>query len=262
VSADPNLIIALLSLFFALVFLGLWLSARRKLSEGKVAAQGAASASKSAIQTAGDDRLVAITEEMVATQKEVIITLSELVEFRARESATHVERVAEFAGIFATALGLEASEALLLTEAAPMHDLGKIGLPDYIIHKPGALTTDELTVMRSHTKIGHDILAKHDRPLFRMAATIALEHHERWDGSGYPRGLRGDSISMAGRIVALCDVFDSLSNARPYKDAWPLEKTVKFIEDGAGHHFDPALVEVMTKNMDKFLKILVAKRDR
>lgn len=261
-SADPNLIIAVLSLFFALVFLGLWLSARKKLSQGIATTSGAAAASKVAVQTAGDEKLAAYTAELTATQKEVIITLTELVEFRARESATHVERVAEFAGIFAEALGLDAGETLLLTEAAPMHDIGKIALPDYIIHKPGALTTDELTIMRSHTKVGHDILAKHDRPLFRMAATIALDHHERWDGSGYPRGLRGEAISQAGRIVGLCDVFDSLSNARPYKDAWPLEKTVKFIEDGAGHHFDPALVELMTKHMDRFLKILVAKRDR
>jgi putative two-component system response regulator len=262
VSADPNLIIAVLSLFFALVFLGLWLSARRKLAQAAKAASGPTVLATSAERSAGADKLAALAEELSATQKEVIITLSELVEFRARESATHVERVAEFAGVFADALGMDATDALLLTEAAPMHDIGKIALPDYIIHKPGALTTDELTIMRSHTKVGHDILAKHDRPLFRKAATIALEHHERWDGSGYPQGLRGESISMAGRIVALCDVFDSLSNARPYKDAWPLEKTVKFIEDGAGHHFDPALVDLMTRHMDRFLKILVAKRDR
>lgn len=256
-SADPNLIITVLSLLVALAFLGLWLSARSRLA--------ALSSNPPVVPAAPvppDERLRLLAEELTSTQKEVIITLSELVEFRARESATHVERVAEFAKIFAEALNMEAGEALLLTEAAPMHDIGKIGLPDYIIHKPGALTTDELVVMRSHTKIGHDIFIKHDRPLFRIAATIAFEHHERWDGSGYPRGLKAEGISLAGRIVALCDVFDSLSNARPYKKAWTLEQTVKFIEEGAGHHFDPTLVELMTKNMDRFLKILVAKRDR
>jgi response regulator RpfG family c-di-GMP phosphodiesterase len=262
VTADTSLIPIIVSLLLAILFLALWLAARKRLANAVSSASRGAAAVSTQRQSADDDKLQALTQELNETQKEVIITLSELVEFRARESATHVERVAEFARIFAESLGLSQSETLLLTEAAPMHDLGKIGLPDYIIHKPGALTTDELTVMRSHTKIGHDILAKHDRPLFHMAATIALEHHERWDGSGYPRGLRGDAISLSGRIVGLCDVFDSLSNARPYKEAWTLEKTVKFIEDGAGHHFDPALVEVMTQHMDRFLKILVAKRDR
>jgi putative two-component system response regulator len=257
VSADPTIVAVVLCLILALAFLGLWLSARTKLAKLSAPAKTTPLSADSS-----DAKFRVLTDELVSTQKEVIITLSELVEFRAHEPATHVERVAEFARIFAEALGLDASEALLLTEAAPMHDIGKIGLPDYIIHKPGALTTDELTVMRSHTQIGHDILARHDRPLFRMAATIALEHHERWDGSGYPRGLHGEGISLAGRIVALCDVFDSLSNARPYKDAWSLEKTVKFIEDGSGHHFDPKLVELMTGHIDRFLKVLVAKRDR
>ena len=259
-TADPSLLIAVLALFFALVFLGLWLAAKKRLAALKTAPKAAAAPAPAPSER--DPRSAALCEEMVATQKEVIITLAELVEFRSHESATHVERVAAFAAIFAEILGLDADVSLLITEAAPMHDIGKIGLPDYIIHKPGALTTDELKVMRSHTNIGHDILAKHDRPLFRMAATIALEHHERWDGSGYPRNLRGEAISLPGRIVALCDVFDSLSNARPYKEAWPLEKTVKFIEDGAGHHFDPALVDHMTEHMDRFLKVLVAKRDR
>ncbi|MFZ4617817.1 MAG: HD-GYP domain-containing protein [Rectinemataceae bacterium] len=253
-----SLIAILAASILALVFLGLWLSARGKLAS----LTAAASAVPAPAPVDPDSRLEALREEFIGSQKEIIFTLSELVEFRTRESETHVERVAEFARIFAEILGLDAKEALLLTEAAPMHDIGKIGLSDYIIHKPGALTTEELEMMRDHTQIGHDILARHHGPLFQRAATIALEHHERWDGSGYPRGLKGEAISLSGRIVALCDVFDSLSNPRSYKAAWALEKTVEFVKDSAGHHFDPKLVDAMSGNMDRFLKVLVRMRDR
>jgi response regulator RpfG family c-di-GMP phosphodiesterase len=211
---------------------------------------------------AAPSSIESLKEEFFNSQKELVFTLSELVEFRTRESETHVERVAEFARIFAELLGLDRDETMLLAEAAPMHDIGKIGMPDYIINKPGSLTDEELAIMRSHTQIGHDILARHKGPLFRKAAAIALEHHERWDGTGYPRGLKGEAISLSARIVGLCDVYDSLSNPRPYKSAWTLEKTVQFIRDGSGGHFDPSLVAVMTAHMDRFYKVLVSMRDR
>jgi len=262
---DPTLAVAILAVIATFVFLGLWLSERAR--SARAAAQVGAQAAAATLQRSGETsdveaRVKALTDKIVEGQREIIITLTELVEFRNRESETHVERVAEFARIFADILGLDPEEALLLTEAAPMHDIGKIGLPDYILNKTGSLSTEELAIMQNHTRLGHDILARHHGPLFQRAAQIALEHHERWDGTGYPQGLRGEGISLFARIVGLCDVFDSLTNPRPYKDAWPIDRTMQFLADGAGHHFDPRLVARMTENTERFLKIVVRMRDR
>lgn len=254
---EPTLAsVAIVIFFAALVFLGLWLSARARclrLGAAEARARGGPDV---------EERVRALTQEIVDGQREIIITLSELVEFRNRESETHVERVAEYARIFAEILGLDPDEALLLAEAAPMHDIGKICLPDYIINKTGSMTTEELSLMQNHTRLGHDILARHKGPLFQRAAQIALEHHERWDGTGYPQGLKGERISLFARIVGLCDVFDSLTNPRPYKDAWPIDRTMQFLTDSAGLHFDPRLVERMRENTDRFLKVVVRMRDR
>ena len=257
---DPTLLVAIIAVLASLLFLGLWLSARARCVQATARAEAAVvTASQS---TDVDGRVKALSEKIVEGQRQIIITLTELVEFRTRESEAHVERVAEFARIFADILGFDPEQSLLIAEAAPMHDIGKIGLPDYILNKTGSLTTEELAVMQNHTRLGHDILARHEGPLFKAAAQIALEHHERWDGTGYPQGLKGENISLFARIVALCDVFDSLTNPRPYKDVWPIDKTMQFLGDGAGHHFDPRLVARMTENTERFLKIVVRMRDR
>lgn len=258
---DPTLVVAILAVLATLIFLGLWLSARSRCVQATARAEAAAM-SKTAESPEVEERVKALTDRIVEGQREMIITLTELVEFRSRESETHVERVAEYARIFADILGLDPEESLLLSEAAPLHDIGKIGLPDYVLNKSGALSTEELAIMQNHTRIGHDILARHQGPLFQRAAQIALEHHERWDGTGYPQGLKGEGISLFARIVGLCDVFDSLTNPRPYKDVWPIDKTMQFLSDGAGHHFDPRLVNRMKENAERFLKIVVRMRDR
>ncbi len=259
--SDPALVIAILAVLAAFVFFGLWLSTRARCIQANKKVE---TVSRQRIDDSSDvdARIEALTREIVEGQKEIIITLTELVEFRTRESEAHVERVAEYAKLFAEILGLDPEEALFLTEAAPMHDIGKIGLPDYILNKTGSLSTEELAIMQNHTRLGHDILARHKGPLFQRAAQIALEHHERWDGTGYPQGLKGEGISLFARIVGLCDVFDSLTNPRPYKDVWPIDKTMQFILDGAGHHFDPRLAQRMSENTDRFLKIVVRMRDR
>ncbi len=259
--SDPALVIAILAVLAAFVFFGLWLSTRARCAQANKEIE-TVTQKRADDSTDVDARVAALTQTIVEGQKEIIITLTELVEFRTRESEAHVERVAEFAKIFADILGLDPEESLLLTEAAPMHDIGKIGLPEYILHKTGSLSTEELAIMQNHTRLGHDILARHEGPLFQRAATIALEHHERWDGTGYPQGLKGENISLFARIVGLCDVFDSLTNPRPYKDVWPIDKTMQFILDGAGHHFDPRLAQRMSENTERFLKVVVRMRDR
>lgn len=143
----------------------------------------------------------------------------------------------------------------MIEQAAPMHDTGKIGIPDSILRKPGPLDADEWVAMKKHTRIGYDILSHSDAPVFKVAAEIALRHHEKWDGSGYPDGLAGEDIPLSARIVALADVFDALSMKRPYKEAWPLTKTIDTIQQSAGGHFDPKLVEVFNAILPDILKI-------
>ncbi|MFP5473055.1 MAG: HD-GYP domain-containing protein, partial [Gammaproteobacteria bacterium] len=142
-----------------------------------------------------------------------------------------------------------------LLHAAPMHDIGKIGIPDAILQKPGSLTPDERTVMMAHPVIGADILGNHPSRLFQLARTIALTHHEKWDGSGYPHGLAGADIPLVGRIVALADVFDALTSVRPYKPAWPVEEAMAWIQSQSGSHFDPTLVELLQQNLPRVLEI-------
>jgi putative two-component system response regulator len=145
-----------------------------------------------------------------------------------------------------------------LREAAALHDIGKIGIPDQILLKPGKLTAEEFAIMKSHAIIGGQILDNPGFPLLDMARTIALTHHEKWDGTGYPLGLVGAAIPLAGRIVAIADVFDAVTSARPYKPAWEIERAVGMIRDSAGHHFDPELVTLFLTNVEEFLAI----RDR
>ncbi|WP_241496667.1 HD-GYP domain-containing protein [Aeromonas caviae] len=150
--------------------------------------------------------------------------------------------MAAYARALADAAGWSPEQSDLLELAAPMHDMGKIGIPDHILKKPGPLTEEEWVIMRSHPRIGYEILRRSDAPIFRMAAEIALHHHEKWDGSGYPAGETGEGIPEASRIVAIADVFDALSVRRPYKEPWPLDRVLATMRDGAGQHFDPRLL--------------------
>lgn len=186
------------------------------------------------------------TEQLGASYQAVIRCLTRAAGYKDNETGYHIMRIGESAALLARAYGMDLPWVELLRQAAPMHDVGKIGIPDSILSKPGRLTEEERTVMNTHAQIGHDILQDADpSPLLSLAAEIALHHHERWDGSGYPQGLAGEAIPLSARIVALCDVYDALRSPRPYKTAWPVEKAQAFIREQAGKHFDPQLVQLM-----------------
>lgn len=199
-----------------------------------------------------------LNEEIVATQREVVLTLGEVVETRSKETAQHVKRVAEYSYLLALKSGLSEDRADLLRMASPMHDVGKIGIPDSILFKPGKLTEEEFAIIKTHTVIGHAILKNSSRRILRTAATIALQHHEHWNGGGYPHGLFEDETHVFGRITALADVFDALICDRVYKKAWPVVDVIEYFKEKRGHQFDPALVDIFLDNIDAMLAI----RDR
>nr|WP_315244452.1 HD domain-containing phosphohydrolase [uncultured Albidiferax sp.] len=161
--------------------------------------------------------------------------------------------MAHYSLLIAQHLGLPADAQQLLFDAAPLHDVGKVGIPDSILLKPGKLTPEEFETMKTHSSIGHQALVVGHSQLMQMAATIAISHHEKFDGSGYPAGLAGDTIPLAGRIVAVADVFDALTSARPYKAAWPVERALQLLRDGSGSHFDPACVDAFMAQIDAVL---------
>ena len=194
-------------------------------------------------------------QEIVDTQKEVILTLGGIVGSRSKETGDHIVRVGEYSALLARLAGLSREEAELLRLASPMHDVGKIGIPDDILLKPGQLTPTEYEQMKTHTTIGYNILKKSQRPILKAAAVIALEHHEKWDGSGYPRELQGEQIHIYGRIVGLVDVFDALSCDRVYRRAVSQEEVLNFIKKGSGTHFEPRLVELLLTHLDDFRAI-------
>jgi response regulator RpfG family c-di-GMP phosphodiesterase len=198
---------------------------------------------------------LALQEEIINTQKEVVITLGEVIESRSHETANHVRRVAEYTYLLAKKYGMSEQEAMLLRFASPMHDAGKIGIPDAVLNKPGKLTQEEVKVMHDHTNLGYDILKKSQRQILQMAAVVAHEHHERWDGGGYPQGLAEDDIHIYGRIVALADVFDALGSERCYKAAWPMNDVVSLVKRERGRHFDPRLVDILIEDLPEFLEI-------
>ncbi|MBB6478744.1 DUF3369 domain-containing protein [Spirochaeta isovalerica] len=196
-----------------------------------------------------------LNKEIEDTQKEIITTLGEVVESRSKETGNHVKRVGAFSALIGRKIGLGDEEIELLRSASPMHDIGKIGIPEAIINKPGKLTKEEFEVIKTHTIIGYEILKGSDRSILKAAAIIALQHHEKWDGSGYPYGLAGEDIHIYGRITAIADVFDALDHKRVYKNPWSLDDIKIFFADQRGTHFDPNLVEILLGNMDEFLKI-------
>jgi putative two-component system response regulator len=183
------------------------------------------------------------TRELRETQLEVVQRLAQAAELRDDQTGGHIERIGRLCGLLAEAAGMSRERAELVAQASVMHDVGKIGIPDRILLKPDRLDDLEWQAMKAHTTSGARLLAGSGSDIVRLAEQIALTHHERWDGTGYPAGLRGEEIPLAGRICAICDVFDALVSARPYKPAWPLERAIAEIRAGAGTHFDPALVE-------------------
>ncbi len=199
--------------------------------------------------------LVKANEEIINTQKELLYRMGEIGETRSKETGNHVKRVAEYSRQLALLAGLETDQAQLLKMASPMHDIGKVAIPDSILMKPGKLDADEWEIMKTHASIGHDLLCHSDRPILKAAAIVAGQHHEKWDGSGYPNRYCGEEIHIFGRITALVDVFDALASERVYKKAWPMEKIIDLIHEQKGRHFDPKLVDIFLNNLPVFLEI-------
>lgn len=191
-----------------------------------------------------------LRQEIEETQRELVYRLGEAVETRSKETGNHVKRVAEISKLLALKHGLSNRKAEILKLASPMHDLGKIGVPDAVLNKPGKLTPAEWKVMKNHAFIGFEMLNSSDREILKLGGKISLEHHEKWDGSGYPYAKKGVEISIEGRITAIADVFDALASDRCYKEAWPLDEVLKYFNDEKGNHFDPHLVELMFDNLE------------
>ncbi len=194
--------------------------------------------------------------ELEDTQREIVHRLSEAVEQRSSETGNHVKRVSAICFLLANAYGLSHSEAEILMHAAPLHDVGKIGIPDYILNKPDKLVSDEWEIMKTHAAKGFEILKESKRPIVKAGAIIARDHHERWDGTGYPSGKTGEDIHIYGRISALADVYDALRHKRCYKEAWTLDKVVELIQSESGKHFEPRLVDIFIAHLDELEHVL------
>ncbi|MBF0428020.1 MAG: response regulator [Magnetococcales bacterium] len=193
--------------------------------------------------------------ELEDTRLEIIRRLGRAAEYKDNETGLHVIRMSHYSRLLAIAAGMGEKWAEMLFQAAPMHDIGKIGIPDVILLKPGRLTDEEWVVMRRHPGIGSGIIGRHHSPMLELARVVALAHHEKWDGSGYPKGLAGEAIPMAARVVAIADVFDALTTKRPYKEAWPIAKAVELLQESVGTHFDPSLVPLFIDILPQVLEV-------
>lgn len=200
-------------------------------------------------------QLAIAVKDVVDTQKEVVFTMGAIGETRSKETGLHVKRVAEYSYLLAKLAGLDEKEAELLKLASPMHDIGKVGISDDILNKPGKLTFEEFEIMKTHAELGYKMLNKSNKEILQTSAIVAYEHHEKWNGTGYPRALKGNNIHIYGRITAVCDVFDALGHDRCYKKAWELEKILELFKEERGKQFDPNLIDIFFKNIDKFLEI-------
>ncbi|MCC2617192.1 DUF3369 domain-containing protein [Aestuariibacter halophilus] len=189
------------------------------------------------------------------SQKELSYVIGEAVEMRSKETGSHVKRVAHTSYLLAKLYGLSEYDAEMIKLASPLHDVGKVGIPDQILNKPGKHDDVEWEIMQTHAEIGYEMLKNTDNPILGLGATIAHQHHERWDGNGYPSGLVADNIHIAGRITALADVFDALGSKRCYKQAWPRDKIVALIKEERGRHFEPRLVDLLIDNLEQFFAI-------
>lgn len=197
-----------------------------------------------------------LNKDMYDTQKEIIFTLGEMVEKRHETTANHVRRVSEIAYILAKYYGLDEEECDLIKVAVPMHDVGKVAIPDRILLKPGSLDDEEFAIMKTHTELGYKILGSSNKPLLRLAAKIALEHHERWDGSGYPQGKKGEDILLAARIAMVADVFDALTHDRCYKKAWSIDETLEYIKSNSGSMFEPKIIDILFEHVHEIVRIM------
>ena len=195
------------------------------------------------------------TSEIVLRERETVIRLSKAAEYRDPETGAHILRMAHYSELIAKSLGLSPADQELLLEAAPMHDIGKVGIADGILLKPGRLTPEEMEIMKQHAVIGYEILKGSSSKVLQAGAEIAQAHHEKFDGTGYPNGLSGQNIPIFSRIVAVADVFDALTSERPYKKAWSLEQALEHIQSNAGSHFDPACVNAFVEQWDAVLDI-------
>jgi response regulator RpfG family c-di-GMP phosphodiesterase len=198
---------------------------------------------------------ILLNQEITDTQAELILRLGDVVESRSNEAGNHVRRMAQVCHLLAQESGMSDDETAVLMHAAPMHDIGKIATPDAVLLKPGRLTPEEWEIMKQHPTVGLQILDGSQRPILKAAAVIAHQHHEKWDGSGYPQGLKAEQIHPYARIVAVADVFDALSHERCYKEAWPVERVRDYLREVAGHHLDPHYVDILIKNIDKAAEI-------
>ncbi len=203
-----------------------------------------------------EDMVRVRTEELRRTRLQVVQRLGMAAEYRDEETGSHILRMSHMSALLARAIGWNENDCEMMLNASPMHDIGKIGISDAILLKPGKFEPHEWEIMKTHAAIGGKLLDGDDSDLMRMAQQIALTHHEKWDGSGYPNGLSGNAIPQAGRIAALADVFDALTSVRPYKKAWTIEAAVAMIKENSGRHFDPELVEVFMRELPEILKIL------
>jgi putative two-component system response regulator len=201
-----------------------------------------------------DRRVKEQTAQLHETQLQIIRRLGRAAEYKDNETGLHVIRMSHYSEILGRAIGMSERESALLLNAAPMHDIGKIGIPDCILQKPGKLTAEEWNIIQTHCQIGADIIGDaDDSELLEMARVVALTHHEKWNGSGYPHQLAGEAIPRVGRIVAVADVFDALTSVRPYKDAWPVEQALALLKEGAGTHFDPYLIPLFIEALPEIL---------
>lgn len=202
-----------------------------------------------------EDKVHLATQEVVARERETLLRLAKAGEYRDEETGYHVLRMARFSSLIAERLGLSEEERHVIETAAPMHDIGKIGTPDNILLKPGKLDAGELVIMRTHARIGYEILKDSPSKYLQMGAVIARGHHEKFDGSGYPDGLAGEAIPLPARIVAVADVFDALTSQRPYKRAWSIQDALQYLQTEQGRHFDPVCVQAFLSQLDKVLLI-------
>ena len=205
---------------------------------------------------------VLLQEEIENTQREIIFTLAETAELRSKETGNHVKRVAEYSWLLAVLGGMADTEAEILKLASPLHDIGKIAIPDAVLLKPAKLNQEEWKIMQTHTTLGYDMLKHSERRILKAASIVACEHHEKWDGTGYPRKTKGEDIHLYGRITAIADVFDALSSHRVYKPAWPMEKILDLFAEEKEAHFDPVLVDLFMDHFDKMLEIYETYKDQ
>ena len=203
----------------------------------------------------GIHQIESLSDEIINTQKEIIYTMGEIAETRSKETGNHVKRVAEYSKLIALKLGINEQEAEMLKLASPMHDIGKVGIPDNILNKPGKLTPEEFEIMKTHAQLGYEMLKHSSKPILQAAAIVSKEHHEKYNGNGYPKGLKGEEIHIFARITAVADVFDALASDRIYKKAWEDKKIFELFNNEKGEHFDPKIIDIFFENLEEIKQI-------